>query len=158
MEVKRLLMSAWKKLPIPFFLRRWFTYLSNRRYPVGVDGVILNSAGEILLFHHTYRKTPWGMPSGWLKDEDPAEGLVRDVREEAGMEIAIDGVLDVRREINVYGVKCIHITLKGRYIGGAFRKSAEVDGCAFVRSGNWPEGMFADQQRHIAKYIEDGRI
>ena len=62
-------MAAWKKLPIPFCFRRWYTYLSNRRYPVGVDGVIRNDAGEILIFHHTYRKTPWGMPSGWLGDE-----------------------------------------------------------------------------------------
>ena len=57
MGVKRLLMAAWKKLPIPFFVRRWYTYLSNRRYVVGVDGVILNDAGEVLIFHHTYRKT-----------------------------------------------------------------------------------------------------
>ena len=34
MGVKKLLMAAWKKLPIPFFMRRWYTYLSNRRFPV----------------------------------------------------------------------------------------------------------------------------
>ena len=158
MSLKRILMAAWKKLPIPFFARRWFTYATNRRYPAGVDGVITNDAGEILIFHHTYRKTPWGMPSGWLGDEDPAAGLAREVREESGMDIEITGVLDVRREVNVYGVKMLHITLKGRYIGGEFRKSAEVDGCMFAAPGQWPVGMFRDQRERIAKYIEDGLI
>lgn len=158
MVLKRLLMAAWKKLPIPFCFRRWYTYLSNRRYPVGVDGVIRNDAGEILIFHHTYRKTPWGMPSGWLGDEDPAAGLIREVREESGMDIEITGVLDIRREVNVYGVKLMHITLKGRYIGGGFRRSAEVDGHMFAKPGEWPVGMFRDQRERIAKYIEDGKL
>ena len=158
MGVKKFMMAAWKKLPIPFFVRRWHTYLSNRRFPVGVDGVILNDAGEVLVFHHTYRKTPWGMPSGWIGDEDPAAGLIREVREESGMDIEISGILDARHEVNVYGVHMLHITLKGRYVGGGFRKSAEVDGYMFASPGEWPVGMFRDQRDRIAKYIEDGKI
>ena len=63
MHFKRLLMAAWKKLPIPFFMRRWYTNITNTDYLVGVDAVITNDAGEVLIFHHTYRKTPWGIPS-----------------------------------------------------------------------------------------------
>ena len=65
MGVKKLLMAAWKKLPIPFFMRRWYTYLSNRRFPVGVDGVILNDAGEVLIFTiHTARLHGGCHPAG----------------------------------------------------------------------------------------------
>jgi len=158
MSFKRLLMAAWKKLPIPFFLRKWYTYLTNSNYLVGVDAVITNDAGEVLIFHHTYRKTPWGIPGGFLGDEEPAEGLVREVREEAGMEIEITGIADVRRVVNVYGVKFIEMTYFARYAGGEFRKSAEVDDYMFVSPGQWPVGFRLDQQRMIAKYIEDGKL
>lgn len=158
MNIKRLLMAAWKKLPIPFFLRKWYTYAANSSYLVGVDAVITNEDGEVLIFHHTYRKTPWGIPSGFLGDEDPAEGIVREVREESGMEIEITGIADVRRVVNVYGVRFIEITYVGKYAGGEFRSSDEVDGCMFVRPGEWPVGFRLDQQRMIAKYIEDGKI
>ena len=52
----------------------------------------------------------------------------------------------------------LHITLKGRYVGGGFRKSAEVDGYMFASPGEWPVGMFRDQRDRIAKYIEDGKL
>lgn len=158
MGVMKLLMAAWKKLPIPFFMRRWYTRLTNRSYLVGVDAVITDGEGRVLIFHHTYRKTPWGIPGGFLGDEDPAAGLLREVREESGMEIEITGVADIRRMVNIYGVRFVEITYFARYAGGQFRKSAEVDGYMFARPGDWPVGMRLDQQRLIAKYIEDGRI
>lgn len=158
MGVKRLLMAAWKKLPIPFFARRWYTNLTNRRYAVGVDAVITNASGEVLIFHHTYRKTPWGIPSGFLADEDPADGLVREVREESGLEIEITGVADIRRVVNVYGVRFIEITYFARFSGGKFRKSDEVDDFMFASPDNWPVGMRLDQQRMIDKYIKDGKL
>lgn len=158
MSFQRLLMAAWKKLPIPFFMRKWFTYLTNRRFPVGVSAIAVNDAGEVLIFHHTYRKTPWGIPSGFLQDEDPAAGLAREVREESGMEIQVTGIGEVRRVENVYGVKFIEITYLARVRGGEFRKSAEVDAFAFVKPGSWPEGFRDEQKEMIEKYIKDGKI
>lgn len=146
-------MKAWKKLPIPFFARRWFTYLSNRRQLVAVSGVITNAAGEVLLFKHSYRRTPWGMPSGWLKREDPAEGLMREAREESGLEIEVDHVATVWHEKNVYGVHCIGILFVGHVVGGAFRPSAEVVDCGFYPVGRWPAGMRNDQKKMIARAL-----
>lgn len=144
------MMKAWKNLPIPFFARRTYTYLSNARLLVSVTGVITNAAGEVLLFKHTYRKVPWGMPSGWLKKEDPAEGLIRAAREESGLEIQIDHVARVWHEKNVYGVHAIGILLVGRVVGGTFRPSAEVSDCGFFAFGKWPQGMRNDQKKMIA--------
>lgn len=146
-------MKAWKKLPIPFFARRWFTYLSNARLLVAVVGVITNAAGEVLLFKHTYRRVPWGMPSGWLKREHPADGLVREAREESGLEIVVDRVADVWHEKNVYGVHAVGILYVGHVVGGAFRPSAEVSDCGFFPVGQWPEGMRSDQKKMIARAL-----
>ena len=158
MSIKRLLMAAWKKLPIPFFMRRWYTNLTNTSYLVGVNAVITNENREVLIFHHTYRKTPWGIPGGFLGDEDPEAGLVREVMEESGMEIEVTGIADIRRMVNVYGVRFIEITYLARYVGGEFRRSAEVDRYMFAKPGNWPVGFRLDQQRMVAKYIEDGKL
>ena len=141
-----------------FFLRRWYTNATNAKYLIGVNAVITNDAGEVLIFHHTYRKTPWGIPGGFLGNEDPAEGLVREVREESGMAIEISGIIDTHRVVNVYGVKFIEITFAARYAGGEFCRCAEVDDYMFAKPGRWPVGMRMDQQRQIAKYIEDGKI
>jgi 8-oxo-dGTP diphosphatase len=154
--MKKLLMQAWKKLPIPFFARRWFTYVTNKRSLVGVNGVITNAAGEALLFKHAYRKTPWGMPGGWLGHERPADGLIREVREESGLEIAVDRVADAWYEKNVYGVHVYCIVLIGRVVGGAFRPSAEVSQCGYFRIGDWPDGMREDQKAVIARALGVG--
>ncbi len=146
-------MKAWKRFPIPFFARRWFTYLSNPRQLVAVVGVITNAAGEVLLFKHTYRRVPWGMPSGWLKREDPAEGLIREAREESGLEIEVDQLANVWHEKNVYGVHCVGILLVGHVVGGAFRPSAEVSDCGFFPVGKWPAGMRNDQKVLIARVL-----
>ncbi len=148
-------MKAWKKLPIPFFARRMFTYLSNFRFPIGVNGVITNAADEVLLFMHTYRRVPWGMPSGWMKREDPAQGLIREVREESGLEIAVDRVAHVWHEKNVYGVHAAGILFVGHVVGGAFRPSAEVSDCGFFPLGKWPNGMRNDQKKMILRALED---
>jgi len=152
--MKRFLMRAWKKLPIPFFARRWFTYLSNARFPIGVNGVITNAAGEVLLFKHTYRRVPWGVPGGWLKREDPADGLIREVREESGLEIWLDRVARVWYEKNVYGVHTVSVLFVGHVVGGAFRPSAEVSDCGFFPVGKWPAGMRGDQKKMIARALE----
>ena len=146
-------MKAWKKLSIPFFARRWFTYLSNARFPIGVNGVITNAAGEVLLFKHTYRKVPWGIPGGFLKREDPAEGLIREAREESGLEIEVDRIADVWHEKNVYGVHLVGILFVGRVVGGTFRPSAEVSDCGFFPVGKWPNGMRGDQKKKIARAL-----
>lgn len=151
--MKRLLMKAWKHLPIPFFARRWFTYLSNPRMLTGVNGVILNAAGEVLLLKHTYRKVPWGIPGGWLRREDPASGLIRETREESGFEIAVERVAEVWREKNVYGVQFLDMLFVGKVVGGSFRPSAEVSEHGFFRVGDWPEGMREDQKATIARVL-----
>jgi len=53
----------------------------------GVAAVIRDAEGRVLLQHHT-NGTGWGPPSGAIDPgEAPAEAIVREVREEAGLEV-----------------------------------------------------------------------
>jgi len=119
--------------PIYALLRRfwlppwlfWRAALSvNTHFLMGVVGVIQNEQGEVLIFSHTYRKSPWGLPGGWLKGgETPLEGLEREIREESGLRIkaeriALVGVTRDRPKVEFV----VLATLEG----GEFAPSGEV--------------------------------
>ncbi|GAA3454391.1 NUDIX domain-containing protein [Dactylosporangium matsuzakiense] len=78
-------------------------YLTNLRRHVGhdlvllpaVSGVIFNAAGELLLGRRA-DTGGWSLPAGMVDPgEQPADALVREVREEAGIEIAVEHLVGV---------------------------------------------------------------
>jgi ADP-ribose pyrophosphatase YjhB (NUDIX family) len=70
---------------------RWLYGVFQPRFTAGVVGVIFDAAGRILVVEHVFHPIcPWGLPGGWLsRGENPAEGLVREVREETRMLVTI---------------------------------------------------------------------
>lgn len=64
-------------------------WLAHAKFAVGVTGVIFDETERVLLFRHVFRnESPWGLPSGWLRRrESPSSALVREVREEAGVDV-----------------------------------------------------------------------
>lgn len=64
----------------------WGVRLAVPRQRIGVALVTFNAVGEVLLLRHVFHPTyPWGLPGGWLgRDEAPADGLRRELREELG--------------------------------------------------------------------------
>jgi ADP-ribose pyrophosphatase YjhB (NUDIX family) len=123
--VKRRLLELWGRLPIPLRLRWWLAIAVVDKIPVGVAGVILNQAGQVLMFRHTYRgQFPWGLPSGWLKAfEDPAAGLARELAEEAGLIVRVTRPL-LARSGSVF--KRLDLVYQCEWVEGEFRPSAEV--------------------------------
>ncbi len=148
---KSLLVKLYKCIPIPLSFKKKIIWLANRRFLVAVQGIILNDKNEILLLKHTYRDTPWGMPGGWMDYEKPREGLEREVFEETELQVKSNQILDV-----VYGDKPhrVDIYIKGSFVGGEFKKSAEVSDYGFYKVGNWPEGMPNEQKRIIENMLE----
>lgn len=101
----------------------------NTHFLMGVVGVIRNEAGEVLLFSHTYRRAPWGLPGGWMKGgETPLEALEREVREESGLRVKAERVLviGVTRDRPKY-----EFIVAARVIGGQFTPTGEVSAMAW---------------------------
>jgi ADP-ribose pyrophosphatase YjhB (NUDIX family) len=62
---------------------------------VGADAAIFDDSDRILLVQRSDDHC-WGLVSGWVDaGEDPAETIVREVREEVGLEATIDALVDV---------------------------------------------------------------
>jgi 8-oxo-dGTP diphosphatase len=147
----RWIVYLWRKLPIPHRIKQKIFWSTNRKFFVAVLGLIQNDRGEILLLHHTYRDEPWGLPSGVIEWEHPADGLIREVYEETGLTISVDRILQVD-----YGPNPHHLDLYylGRVTGGTFRPSAEVSQYAFFPIGHWPEGMPQKQKNMVTQLLQ----
>jgi ADP-ribose pyrophosphatase YjhB (NUDIX family) len=79
--------------------------LPGREYPehplVGVGGFI-HKGGRVLLIKRKFEpnKGRWSLPGGLLEiGEDPEEAAKREVREELGLEVATEGLLQVANEV-----------------------------------------------------------
>lgn len=67
---------------------------------IGVGVVVMDNQGRILLLRHVFHPfAPWGTPGGWLnRNEDPAAGALRELREETGLTVELKSVVLIKRE------------------------------------------------------------
>ena len=83
-------------MPISNYLRNLRDKVGNTRlFLVGVTGVVINDAGEILL-HLRSDNGQWSLPGGALEPgEEPADAVVREVWEETGVKVVPERIVNV---------------------------------------------------------------
>lgn len=85
------LLAAYKRLPPParlFVIRR-----ATPSFHVGALCVVTRADGQILFVRQTYRRDGWGFPGGLLRRrEEPADAARRELREELGIDVDLDGL------------------------------------------------------------------
>lgn len=123
---------------------RWLLPLAIRlmtpKHRIGVVLVTFNSRQEVLLLKHVYHPAaPWGLPGGWLgRNEDPALGLERELREETGLDVVIGPPVTV-----AYNPLPPHIIMA--FLGwvgpGPFSLSSEILDAGWFSGEELPEPM-----------------
>jgi ADP-ribose pyrophosphatase YjhB (NUDIX family) len=70
------------------------------RFTVGVNGVVFNRQGQVLLLEHVFRsRYPWGVPGGWVRRrEEPQRALRRELLEEVGLAVSVGAPVLTRLE------------------------------------------------------------
>ncbi len=102
----------------PQWLRGAFSWMTNGKVIVGVCGVLLNDADQVLLLRHRFHDArAWGLPGGWLSPgEDIFACWLREIREELALDAAVEGIIchrATRRTLEFY--------LLGRIGGGQLK-------------------------------------
>ncbi len=125
-----------------------------------VVGAMVEKDGKILLVQEKKPKAYglWNTPAGWLEgDENPMEGAKREVKEETGYDIKINGLLGVYVRNSLHDPNLIvnKIVFRATIIGGKLNSPKDE-----FLDAKWfepPEAlkMKDSQLRGIRKEIED---
>lgn len=122
-------------------------------------GVVLNPAGEVLLVRRAIEpwKGSWALPAGYQEiDEGPEAALAREIREEAGVEVAVHGLLDLiyvdtdpRKPANVAVYLCT-------FVEGELRADMDdVDDARWFQLDALPERIGFDNYARILSRLRD---
>jgi ADP-ribose pyrophosphatase YjhB (NUDIX family)/predicted kinase len=116
-------------------------------------GVIFNDRDEVLLCHRT-DKDMWNLPGGGLEvHESPWEGVVREVREETGLEVAIDHFTGIyfRSNTNENKNDQVSYIFRCRPIGGQLTLNEEADQIEYFPVKNLPPNL---SPRHVERIMD----
>ncbi len=159
------LLKIWKRFGFSKNIQLRIIRLFQNQFLIGVTGVIFNSESKVLLFKHTYRKTAWSLPGGYMNGkEHPREALEREIFEESGLTVSIDWRMKIRTDRETARLDISYI---GTFIGGTFVPSAEVIEARFCSLDNLPpirrEQLFLieralEQRRAFFSADESGNV
>ena len=134
---RAVLLRIWRDVPFPGWLRHVFLRVLNPSFMVGAMALIQDAQGQILLLEHTYRRQlPWGLPGGWLKHaESPEAGLAREVFEETGLRVQIEGLLAA----DFWGDSQLDLLYRCSVLSGSYQSSDETGLHRWVLPAQLPE-------------------
>ncbi len=145
--MKRIVARAWKLLRGSLQWRvLWFT---QAKFMIGVTGVVRNDRGQVLLLKHRMwpDARPWGLPTGFaVKGEEFAQTVVREVREETGLEVVPGRLVRVK---SGYRLRA-EIAYEARHVGGTLRLDGfEILAAQWFSPDALPEGLQESHARLI---------
>jgi ADP-ribose pyrophosphatase YjhB (NUDIX family) len=124
---------------------------------VRVTGVVIEDGRILLLNQDTDTGRTWSLPGGKVEEgETLAAALVREMREETGLEVEPGRLLYVCDHLPGNGTHVVHITFEARRAGGTVGDiAAEADttpirGVEFVKLPELPALGFSDRFAELA--------
>ena len=151
--LKNFMAGVWRRLPIG--LRRMTIRLTNTKFTVTSAGVIFNREGKVLLLKHRFRPgSGWGLPGGFLKpDEQPLDGLQRELREEIALELDLDQV-EIFWARSFKRPRQIEIIFRATTRNEPSLQSIEVESALWFSCDNLPAGLPKDQKSLVERAVE----
>ncbi len=127
------------------------------RDPKVAAGTVVEQDGRVLLVRRANRPGQglWSIPAGFVEyDEDPAATAVRECQEETGLEIVLDGLLDVIAGGQLAGEASFIIVYRGRAVGGGLQAGDDAERAAFFAADELPPLAFSSTSRALQRWQE----
>lgn len=129
----------------------------GRRVYVRVTGVLIEDDQILLLNQDTDTGRAWSLPGGKLGEREAiGEALVREMREETGLQVEVGRLLYVCDHITD-AVHVVHLTFEVRRLGGVVGKTAAgagtrpIRGVEFVKLFELPTHGFSERFGQLAR-------
>jgi ADP-ribose pyrophosphatase YjhB (NUDIX family) len=110
---------------------------------------------QVLLTRRTWNpaKGRWTLPGGFVDcGEDPRDAAVRECLEETGLEVVIDGLVDLYYgRAHVDGADIV-IVYSGHLVGGEISPSDDVDAVAFFDPSSLPDLAFSSTESILSRW------
>lgn len=131
-------------------------HLTQPTFMVGVSALLRTGDGQILLVHNAFWPTgmQWGVPTGYLKPDEPLVRCVnRELREEIGGG-AVDSVrvLDVRAGYRLRVEVLLEGTVRDLPEPGA-HESFEVEGYRLVTMDSLPKDLHRGHREMLTRHL-----
>ncbi|MFC5828343.1 NUDIX hydrolase [Nonomuraea insulae] len=146
--MKRLMARLWLGIAGPM---RWrLLYLSQAKFMAGVTGVVRDGNGDVLLLRHRFWREhrQWGLPTGGAKRGETFEQtVVREVREETGLEVSVGELVRLRSGFRLR----IEVAYAAAYAGGGTMRlnPMEILEARWCAPDDLPEGLLESHRQLI---------
>jgi ADP-ribose pyrophosphatase YjhB (NUDIX family) len=132
-----------------------FVYYHN---PAPAAGVLVMKDGKLLLVKRRYEpyRGLWVMPSGYIEyQESVSETAVREVEEEAGIRVELDGIYAVESCFDDPRGNTVLVLYRGHITGGSLKAGDDAEEVGFFAINNLPDIAFDLQKRILGKLKEE---
>jgi ADP-ribose pyrophosphatase YjhB (NUDIX family) len=127
--------------------------------PATVTCVLAESDGRILFVLRKYEPGAgkWCLPAGFVEaGEQPEESAVREVKEETGLDVEIEGVYDTWATDEDPRTPVVSIAYTARVVGGELAAGDDATEAGFFPMDGLPHPIaFADHRRIVREYVEE---
>jgi ADP-ribose pyrophosphatase YjhB (NUDIX family) len=145
----RLLATLFNAFPV-LWQRRFMT-AAHARFLVGVTGLGIDDAGQVLLARHRFGAPQWRFLGGFLVPRERVEdALAREIREETGLVIEVGPVLEA---VTGYRWQRVELVFAYRVIGGTLALTGEIEEVRSFAPDALPE-VRADQRGLIERHAD----
>jgi len=122
-------------------------------FTLGAFAVIADSEGRVLMCHRRDRDL-WNLPGGVIeKGELPTEAVVREAREETGLEVAVERLAGVYAKS--YRNEMVFV-FTARIVGGELRLTEEADALAYFHPDGAPGNTIAKHLERAKEALSGG--